>query len=350
MAPRTHALSGSPRLFFTVVTVAAAALVAACGTTTRSTFASEDEADGGATTGEFAPTEPAPEVDPYANDPAPKWCGPTSGSKPPPTPTGTEACPSDKNKPGCACDVVGKTAACWTGLRANRSLGVCKDGVTTCRQLDENTKGWGPCEGQVLPTKGETQGKDACKCFSEGQWKLDNVVPCTLDYGNVSYIVSTVIDSATGKPKCPEYTPGALPPPALPPSPWSGASLKVDCAGEYELCYEIKAGDVNKPTASDCSLAKVCQKAKYLTAGVEQPLGSLPAWVATDTACVAQWRAKGGYGEMTVKGLSVRCDAIDDGSGNPYMFLRVGYCPEKCSVTPSLPECKTCQQGGNGQF
>jgi hypothetical protein len=350
MAPRTHALSPSPGLLFFFGTLAVASLVAACGSSSRSTFAGEEDAGGGEPTGEFAPTEPAPEVDPYANDPAPKWCGPKDGAKPPPTPTGTESCPSDKNKPGCACDDVGKKAACWTGLRANRGLGVCKDGVTTCRQLDENTKGWGPCEGQVLPTKGETQGKNACKCFSAGQWKLDNVVPCTLDYGNVSYIVSTVIDSTTGKPKCPEYTPGAPPPPPMPPSPWSGASLEVDCAGEYELCYEIKAGDVNKPLASDCSLTKVCQKAKYLTAGVEQTLGTLPAWVATDTACVAEWRAKGGYGEMTVKGLSVRCDAIDDGSGNPYMFLRVGYCPEKCSTNPALPECKTCQQGGNGQF
>jgi hypothetical protein len=337
-------------LLFASVLVGSATFVAACGTTpSRASFATEDP-DASAPASDFGPTEPPPQEDVYAHDPPPKWCGPKNGSKPPPAPGGTEACPSDKNKPGCACDTVGAKAACWTGLRANRGLGVCKDGVTTCKQLDETTRGWGPCEGQVLPVKGETHGKDACKCFSQGQWKIDNVVPCTIDYGNAAYIVSTVIDGTTGKAKCPDQTPGALPPPPKPSSSWSTASLNVDCAGQYELCYEIKAGDVNKPSPSDCSLAKVCQKTDYLTAGVDQPLGALPSWVATDTACVATWRAKGGYGEMTVKGLSVRCDAIDDGMGNPYMFLRVGYCPEKCSTNPSLPECKACSQGGNGQF
>jgi hypothetical protein len=344
MVPRS---SASSPLFFACLLVGSTSLVAACGTTSsRETFAQEDAGD---VTGDFAPSEPPPEVDHFANDPPPQWCGPKNGTKPPPAPGGTEACPSDKNKPGCACDVVGEKAACWTGLRANRTLGVCKDGVATCTQIDENTRGWGPCEGQVLPVKGETQGKDACKCFSEGQWKIDNVVPCTIDYGSVSYMVSTVIDSATGKPKCPEYPAGTTAP-TKPTSPWSKASLKVDCAGSYELCYEIKAGDVKNPSTSDCSLAKVCQKAEYLEAGVEQPLGNLPAWVATDTACVAKSRALGGYGEMTVKGLSVHCDAIDDGNGNPYMFLRIGYCPEKCAQNPSLPECKACQQGGSGEF
>lgn len=345
MALRSRA---SSRFLVAFVLAGTAALLAACGATGRETFAGDD---GGAEApvGDFAATEPAPDVDHYASDPPPKWCGPSDGAKPPPAPTGTEACPSDKNKPGCACDAVGKTAACWTGLRANRGLGVCKDGVTTCTQLDENTRGWGACEGQVLPTKGETKGKSACTCFSEGQWKIDNAVPCTLDYGTASYMVSTVRD-ANGQPQCPDQVAGALPPPAKPASSWSGASLKVDCAGAYELCYEIKAGDVNHPSASDCTLAKVCQQAEYVTAGVEQKLGSLPSWVATDTACVAKWRSQGGYGEMTVKGLSVRCDAIDDGNGNPHVFNRIAYCPEKCQTSPTLPECKACAAGGSGQF
>ena len=338
----------SPRLLLALGFTGAALLVAACGsTTTREAFSGDDA--GGAPVGDFGATEPPPEVDHYAHDPPPQWCGPANGSKAPPAPGGTEACPSDKNKPGCACETAGKKAACWTGLRANRGLGVCKDGVTTCRQIDENTLGWGPCEGQVLPTKGETTGKEACKCFSEGQWKIDNVVPCTIDYGNTAYMVSTVLDAA-GKPKCPDLVPGAPPPPKKPTQSWSGSSLKVDCAGEYELCYEIKAGDVKNPLPSDCSVTKVCQKAVYATAGVEQPLDALPSWVGTDAACVAAVRTRGGYGEMTVKGRSVRCDGIDDGHGAPVVFNRINYCPEKCETDPTLPECKTCGLGSSGQF
>ena len=54
---------------------------------------------------------------------------------------------------------------------------------------------------------------------------------------------------------------------------------------------------------------------------------------------------------MTVKGVSVRCDAIDDGKGAPEVFLRLGYCPERCAGNTTLPECKLCNgQGGDGQF
>ncbi len=325
-------------------------LVAACSSTgVRSGFTPDENPPPPAT--DFGQTAPPPEEDLYANDPPPKWCGPANGEKPPPMPGGTEQCPLDKNKPGCACDAVGEKVACWTGLRANRGLGVCKDGVTTCTQLSENARGWGPCEGQVLPTKGAASGKAACRCFSEGEWKIDNVVPCTVPYPNgSSYMVSTVIDPKTGKAECPDISPTSAPPPSKPLTAWSATSLNVDCAGHYELCFTIKAGSVNDPKASDCVLTKQCISADYLKAGVVQKLPSLPAWVATDTACVQRWRNVGGYSEATVKGVSVRCDAIDDGAGNPYVIARAGYCPEKCSTNPSLPECKACQQGGGGSF
>lgn len=327
--------------------------VAFCATetgcaTSRQDFAGEDDA--GPATGQFVPTESVPDGDPYANDPPLQWCGPKGGASAPKPPTGTDACPSDKNKPGCACDSVGQQAACWTGLRANRSLGSCKDGVTTCTQLGENTRGWGPCEGQILPDKGETKGPSACKCFSKGQWKIDNLIACTLDYGGGSfYMVSTVIDKVSGKPKCDDVT-GGPPPPARPSQPWSTSTLTADCAGTYELCYEIKAGSVTAPSPSDCSLTRVCQTVDYLTADVAQPLPALPSWVG-NPACVNDVRATGGYGEMTVKGVSVRCDAIDDGKGAPEVFLRLGYCPERCAGNTTLPECKLCKgQGGDGQF
>jgi hypothetical protein len=301
--------------------------------------------------GDFGETAPPPEVDHYASDPPPKWCGPKNGQKPPPPPGGTEACPSDKNKPGCACETVGEKTACWTGLRANRKLGICKDGVTTCTQLSETVRGWGPCEGQVLPNAGSTEGAAACKCFSAGQWKIDNVAPCTVPYpGGSSYLVSTIVDPKTGKAECPDIAPGSLPPPSKPISDWSTSSLKVDCAGQYNLCFELKAGDAENPSASDCTLTKVCVDAEYTRENVEQKLPNLPSWVSTNTTCAQRWRTVGGYAEMSVKGLSVRCDAIDDGKGNPYVFTRLSYCPEKCAITPSLPECAKCKAGGNGSF
>lgn len=295
-----------------------------------------------------------PDVDLYANDPLPKWCGADGGPAPPPPPTGTVECPSDKNKPGCPCNNVGEEASCWTGLRVNRNLGVCKDGKTTCRQIKENTAQWGPCEGEVLPTAGATKGKDACKCFSKGQWKLANTSPCFITYQDSggkptdSYGMSTILDA--GAAKCPDI--GApTPPPPVPSSEWGPTTLNVDCAGTFTLCYELKAGNFDAPSPSDCSLVKVCTpKLDYLKENVEQPFGSLPAWRSMDTACAKKFMDQGGYGEMTVQGQSVLCDNIDDGAGKPYMFNRVRYCEFICNSQPTLPQCQSCQQGGSGTF
>ena len=65
------------------------------------------------------------------------------GGRAPPPVERHRGVPDDKNKPGCGCDTVGATAACWTGLRVNRHNGVCKDGMTTCMQINENTKAVG---------------------------------------------------------------------------------------------------------------------------------------------------------------------------------------------------------------
>src|SRR5262249_36316580 len=113
----------------------------------------------------------------WANDPPPMWCGPDGGNKPP-TPGGTVECPDDKNREGCPCTTEGQMAACWPGLRANRGIGICKDGTTTCITKGETQKVWGPCMGYVLPQPGATKGKEACKCFSAGQWAIANLSPC----------------------------------------------------------------------------------------------------------------------------------------------------------------------------
>jgi len=287
----------------------------------------------------------------WADDPPPPWCGPGDAGAPQP-PGGTFDCPDDKNRQGCPCDTEGAQEACWPGKRVNRGLGICKDGTTTCIDNDEFGLVWGPCQGYVLPDPTATKGKAACKCFSAGQWKIANLSPCFVTWDNKTtyYGVSTFIDGA-GKAQCPTSIPGTPPPTAEPGKPWSTDTLLVDCAGHFRLCYALRAGTAATPLPSDCELAKVCIEADYVTADVEQAFPDLPSWVSTNTACATQFAKTGGYGEMSVDGLSVRCDEVDDGTGQPYVFNRVQYCPLCCNENPPCTTgCDNCNQGGSGTF
>jgi hypothetical protein len=286
----------------------------------------------------------------WSQDPPPMYCGPAGGGTPPTPPGGTPDCPDDKNREGCPCPTTGQTAACWPGLRINRGLGICKDGMTTCVQQGESNKAWGPCMGYVLPQPGVTSGKEACKCFSSGQWAIDNVVPCIADYGGGQvYATSSYID-ASGTVQCPANAPMTPPPAPQPGTTWSTNSLTVDCAGHFKLCYTIKAGNVSSPQPGDCVVTQACTEADYVTANQLQKFPDLPAWTSTDTACGAAFENTGGYGEMSVIGQSVRCDKVDDGSGNPFVFQRDGYCPLACDTNPSGPGCMGCTNGGSGMF
>jgi hypothetical protein len=397
-----------PRLVVVLgVSLSLVGVVVACGSSDDSQFG-----NGSSSGGKFDPDGSFGEGgidggDLYANDPLPPLCpAPDTAAccaspNPPkdPSVTGTVDCPSDKNKPGCGCTTPGQQAPCWTGLRANRNLGVCKDGVTTCTAINETSYAWGECVGQVLPTAGATKGPAACRCFSAGAWKLANISPCFIKYCNTNdcapnagtrtdtskcqqpaqpgvacdgttgpcecvdanannagsgtngtWGLSTIMGSG-GSSSCPTIA-SNTPPPALPSSAWTTDTLNVDCAGHFKLCYELKAGDYANPQAGDCSLTKLCVEADYLTQGVEQAFPDLPAWSSPDSACADKWSKSGGYGEMSVVGESVRCDKIDDGAGNSYVFNRVKYCPRKCEngANASAAECQGCQQGGGGTF
>ncbi len=339
----------------------------ACGSDDNSEFPDPNAADGAPFEGGFNPNGKPDGGDPFAKDPLPKYCV-IDGGPAGPAVTGTVECPSDKNKPGCGCDVVGMQAACWTGLRVNRRNGACKDGMTTCKQVNENAKAWGPCEGEVLPTAGQTKGAAACKCFSLGQWKLANLSPCFIEYNgdkSMPYPVSTVTDGSgsnslpVGQSDCPKIPQATPAPPPLPASGWTTDTLKVDCAGHFKVCYQIRAGDIKNPTAGDCPIMdKICVEADYLQENVEQAFPPLGAWTTTPAssaayvACAAKFRATGGYGEMTVLGQSVLCDEVDDGSGGAFVFNRVQYCPTKCEggMNPTDPECVNCKQDGSGEF
>lgn len=337
-------------LFGALSSVCVVSLVVACGSSDNSEFGDPDGPKFIGDDGSFGEAS-LDGGDLYANDPLPKFCALDGGGTLPPTPTGTDQCPSDKNKPGCGCDTVGQQAACWTGLRANRSLGVCKDGVTTCQQVSENTRAWGPCEGEVLPTPG-AKGKAGCACFSEGRWAIKNLVPCFVTQGgsNLTYTYSSKLtDPATGAVTCNPIPQGNPPYPPLDPV-WSPNTVKVDCAGHFKLCYAIKAGSYDTPNAADCTLTKVCTEGDYPKEDVETPFPDLPGWSSADTACAEKFKTTGGYGEMTVQGISILCDQVDDGSGNAYVFNRVKYCPATCLDNPSAPECKDCSSGGSGTF
>jgi hypothetical protein len=330
----------------------AAGVIAACGSNGSSTF---NDGNNGGDDGGIGPSDDSGLVldagqgdgNPFGNDPPPAWCGPDGGPTAPPPPGGSLNCPDDKNLPGCPCTKADETAPCWTGLRKNRSLGVCKDGTTTCKLSGENVLTWGDCTGETLPQAGATKGAPACTCFSKGQWKLTNLIPCFWTYNGVTTGVSTIIGDG-GASECVPY---GNSPPTIPPSNWSQDTLNVDCAGHFKLCYQLKAGDYNNPKPTDCALMPPqCVEADYAKENVEQPFPDIGPWISGDTACSTQFASTGGYGEMTVIGLSVRCDKVDDGNGNPYVFHRIQYCKQECVTNPSLPECQSCMQGGSGQF
>jgi hypothetical protein len=288
------------------------------------------------------PSEPDASADAFwADDPPPKSCG--AGGVTPVVPGGTPECPDDKNREGCPCTEAGQTAPCWPGYRRNRNRGQCRDGQTTCKRKGETELAWGACEGYVLPS-GST-GAAACTCFSGGKWDIANVAPCYFRDANRQIIgaVSTVPTyDASGKlvsNACPSKF-------EQPTQAWSKTTLTVDCAGRFKLCFAVRAGDAQAPKDSDCTVAKQCVEGDYLKANEPQPFGELGAWINKDPACARAFDAGGGYGEMTVDGMSVECDAVQK------VFQRVPYCPSKCreAANKDLPECKNCAASGGGSF
>src|SRR5580704_6132456 len=239
----------------------------------------------------------------FLNDPPPMSCD--GGGMPPPIPGGTPQCPDDKNLPGCSCPLAGQEVACWTGLRVNRDEGDCKDGMTVCMPIGETGGGqWGPCVGEVLPVSGAT-GAPACKCFSGGNWAISNLEPCFLTVTDSSGNMTTTAYAATPPPAgSPPGTLGTCPfdmntgVPTVPTS-WSSDTLEVDCAGEWTLCYTIKAGDPKNPKSTDCTVGQSCVTTPYPPSGepadagikVAYPVPPLPGWSssAANAACVAQF-------------------------------------------------------------
>lgn len=269
----------------------------------------------------------------FASDPPPMTCD--GGGMPPPV-SGTPQCPSDKNLPGCTCTQQGQMAACWTGLRKNRNHGDCKDGMTTCTQQGESLV-WGPCNGEVLPVAGAT-GKASCTCFSGGHWAISNLSPCFYTDGTNSGAISTIQNGT--QIACPStFT-------AAPAQSWATDTLTADCTGSFKLCYTIKAGDGKNPKATDCVVTTACASSYYMTANAVQAWPDLKGWISdpSASACVAQFKATGGYGQMSVDGQSDECDLVNK------VFQTVTYCPLACNDPTPPAMCAQCMAGGGGSF
>ena len=349
----------SRKFLFTATSVAGvAAIVIACGSSEDSKFKVDPNPPSFSDSGFDPDADPQNNDDLYANDPPPAWCGPGTDDPNPPI-EGTAECPSDKNKPGCACTQLGEKQPCWTGLRKHRNLGICKDGVAECVRKNETTNVWGPCEGQVLPER-DAKGKEACACFSFGEWKIDNTSPCNWSLDGTNYFAySTVYDKGSQTTSFCSQDSHASGPGQVPSGIWSTNTLKVDCAGTFKLCYRIRAGTYETPNASDCILGEVCIDAVYEKENEVQQLPDLPAWAGTDQACSKKWESETpanvspGYGEMVVKGQTVRCDEVGNAGGQTeYVFHRVKYCPRICrdEANKNDPACVDCQLKGQGSF
>lgn len=301
----------------------------------------------------------------FAEDPPPFMCFADGGRVPFDVGVNPETddprCPPDKNREGCPCPANGMTAPCWTGLRINRNRGQCRDGVTTCEGVEFPV--WGPCRGAVLPTPGVTRGPGACNCFSEGTWNITNVVPCFI-YGDMALTrvlgASSSIDMGGGATSCGPSRMGMAPWP--PPAPtWSASTLTVDCGGTFRLCYRLRAYDAPADAMSmtvrpsNCVLAESCVETTLEASRppMARALPPLPGWstrTAEDVSCAQRFVDNGGYGEMTVRGLSSECQEFNDGMGGALVFNRVNYCPASCSRPNPPAICAMCRNGASGGF
>jgi hypothetical protein len=274
----------------------------------------------------------------YVNDPPPTSCD--GGGMAPPAPGGTPTCPDDKNLPGCPCSPMGTTAACWTGLRADRDHGDCMDGTTTCMLSGETALAWGPCNGEVLPVAGAT-GAAACQCFSDGHWAIANLSPCFYtNTDNMGNMTAGAISTIGATMMCPtDFT-------AAPSQSWSTDTLQVDCTGSFTLCYTIKAGDPKNPLPTDCTIVQDCSSSYYSTANAVQMWPDLPGWLSAPSAaaCITQFTTTGGYGQMSVQGQSDECQLVDK------VFQTVTYCPLSCDMPNPPASCAQCSPGGGGSF
>lgn len=245
------------------------------------------------------------------------YCGPDGGGG-----SMTPGACTGEPVPGCPCETLGATDTCMNGR------------TITCTGSSEFPT-WSACTGS---------------CFSSGTWHLDNLTPCFVTdpssgtvYAFSSWMDGTIL--SCGGP----YTTDMLP--TTPTEVWSADQLQVDCQGSFTLCYTIRANG-STPSDSECTLAQVCTSGYYADPNVMQTLDPLGPWLSSDSDCAQQFLDNGGYGEMSVVGVTIDCQNIG-GTDSPFVFNHIPYCPPCCGDSAGCSngfDCSTCSNGGSGSF
>ncbi|HVV87477.1 MAG TPA: hypothetical protein VHE35_30755 [Kofleriaceae bacterium] len=177
--------------------------------------------------------------------------------------------------------------------------------------------------------------------FLHGRWAIDDLSPCFQLDATDHVIAASSTVMAGAQTMCPDDAS------MVPDTPWSTDMLTADTAGHYRLCLTLKAGDVNAPQPSDCTIVTTCAEDDYVTAGAAQAWAALPAWSVTDAAalaCATTFTGTGGYAELSVEGTATGCGTVTG------TFHRIGYCPLSCGGNPGGPGCDVCGLGGDGSF
>ena len=67
---------------------------------------------------------------------------------------------------GCLC-VLGASRSCYSGVAGTPGRGLCRTGIATCA-VTATGSNWGPCVGEVLPTRDTCDGRDTdCDGFTD---------------------------------------------------------------------------------------------------------------------------------------------------------------------------------------
>jgi hypothetical protein len=186
---------------------------------------------------------------------------------------------------------------------------------------------------------GDASDEFLCACAQPGSWQLANISPCFWHDGDQIFMYSSRI-LESGRLDCGTATIGE---PPTPPAPtWSSSSIELSCAGDFEVCWEIRAGVAEDPKPSDCVVVRVCTRFEYSQAGERIALPDLPAWVASDPACVESFDAEGGYGLATLQGA---LDACGGSTPEPAVFAVRNYCSPRCHAMPTAQGCNDCGLG-----
>ncbi len=166
---------------------------------------------------------------------------------------------------GCPC-APSETQSCFTGAHANRRIGVCSDGVQTCRAVGVEWGDWGSseCQGDRIPSSEQCDGQD-----HDCDGTRDEGCPCVVGETRNCGLESLHPPCTGGVQRCDEMghwgmCEGAI----LPASEICGDSIDNDCDG----LVDTGCGCVPEPERCRDSIDNDCD-------GEIDELACTPDWV-----------------------------------------------------------------------